>query len=108
MAPSDLCCTIGTNVDTKVVLVTSLAECSKRYRDKKKTIIIIGTVLDVEICPKVTTLGRRRNVLIEKIDLGGGNMKVTTINIRSVKIHTPGPLRTDTDGDGVRGLLLPP
>ena len=50
--PPDPFCIIGTNVDTKVVLDTSLDKCSKRYRDKKKTIILIGTVLDVEIGTK--------------------------------------------------------
>ena len=27
-------------------------------------------------------------------------MKVATINIKSVKLHTPEPLRPDTGGDG--------
>ena len=36
---------------------------------------------------------------IAKFDLGGGDMKVATINIRSVKIHTPESLPPPTDGD---------
>ena len=49
---------------------------------------------------KLTALGRRRNFFISKSDFGGLDMKVATINIRSVKLHTPGPLCPDTDGDG--------
>ena len=45
----------------------------------------------MHIGPKTTTLGR------EIIDLGGGDMKVATINIRSVKLHTPEPLHPATD-----------
>ena len=33
-------------------------------------------------------MGRRKTFVVEKFDLGVGDMKVTTINIRSVKIHT--------------------
>ena len=53
----------------------------------------------MEIGPKVTTLGRRRNFVVKKIDLGGGEMKLDSISIRSVKIHTLEPLRTDTNCD---------
>ena len=49
---------------------------------------------------KATTLGRRRHFGAAKFDLGGGGMKVSTINIRSVKLHTPEPLRPATGGDG--------
>ena len=45
----------------------------------------------MEIGPKETALGRRRTFVVAKFDLGGGNMKVVTINIRSVKLHTPEP-----------------
>ena len=48
----------------------------------------------------MTALGRHRNFVVAKFDLGGGDMKVSTINIRSIKIHNPEPLRSDTDGDG--------
>ena len=49
----------------------------------KKTRILIGTVLEVE--------SRGRTFVVKKIDLGGGDMKVATINIRSFKLHTPEP-----------------
>ena len=70
------------------------------YRANKKTIIIFDTVLEAEIGLKANTSGRRRTFVIKKFDLGGGDMKVVTINIRSVKIHTPEPLSPATDGGG--------
>ena len=54
----------------------------------------------MEIGPKATALGRRRTFVIAIFDLGGGAMKVATINIRSVKIHTPEPPCPSTDGNG--------
>ena len=100
MAPPDPRCTIRNKIENKAVLVPSLAECSGRYGANKTTIILIGTVFEVEIGPKVTTSGRRRTFVVAKFDLGGGDMKYATINIRSVKLHTPEPLRPATDGDG--------
>ena len=47
MAPPNQRCNILTKIDTKAVLATSLAECSRRYRANKKTIILVGTVLEV-------------------------------------------------------------
>ena len=100
MAPTDPCRTIGTKIETKEVHVTSLDECLRRYGAKKKTIIIVGTVLEVKIGTKATALGRHRTFFVARFDIGGGAMKVATINIRSVKIHTPKPPRTSTGGDG--------
>ena len=54
--------------------------------------MVIGT--------KETALGRRRDFVVARLDLGGGAMKVATINIRSVKLHAPEPPRPDTGGDG--------
>ena len=62
--------------------------------------MLVGTVLEVEIGPKATALGRHRTFVVTKFDLGGGDTKVATINISSFKLHTPEPLRPDTDGDG--------
>ena len=100
MAPTNPRCTIGTKINTKAVHVTSLAEGSRRYRANKKTIILVDTVLEVEIGPKETALGRRRTFVVARFYLGGGAMKVDTINIRSVKLHTLEPPRPDTGGDG--------
>ena len=88
MVPPDPCCTILTMIETKAVLVTSLAELLRRYRANKKTRILVGTVLEVKIGPKATTLGRCRNFVVVKFDIGGGDTKVATIDIRSVNIHT--------------------
>ena len=99
MAPTDPRCTIKTKIDTKAVHVTSLAKLLRRYGANKKTIILVGTVLEVEIGPKATALGRRRDFVVKKSDLGGGDMKVATINIRSVKLHTQEPLLPDIDVD---------
>ena len=89
MAPPDPCCTLGTNIDTNDVLVPSLAKCSRCYGANKKTRIIIGTVHEVEIGPNVTTSGRCRNFFVAKFDLSGVDMRIATINIRSVNLHTP-------------------
>ena len=48
------------DMDTKAMHVTSLADCSRRYGANKKTRILVGTVLEVEIGPKATALGRCR------------------------------------------------
>ena len=58
--------------------------------------VLLGTVVEVEIGPKVAALGRRRTFLVENFDLGGGDMNVPTINIPSVKLHTPKPPRPFT------------
>ena len=80
--------------------VTSLAECLGRYGGNNKPRIIVGTVLEVEIGTKATTLGRRRTFVVTKFEHGGGEMKVATINIRIVKLHTTDPLRPSKDSGG--------
>ena len=71
----------------------------RRFVANKKTITIVGTVLEVEIGPKVNTSGRCRTLVVLKYDPGGGDMKLANINTTSVKLHTQEPLRPDTDGD---------
>ena len=73
---------------------------AKALRSKQETKILVGTVLEVEIGPKATALGRRRTFVVARFDLGGGAMKVATINIWSVKLHTTEPPRPYTGGDG--------
>ena len=46
----------------------------RRYIANKKTIIIVGTVLELEIGPKATALGRLRTFVVTRFDLGGGAM----------------------------------
>ena len=79
--------------------VTSLANYYRFYGANKKTIIIVGIVLEAEVRQKLTALGKRKTFVVGKFDLGGGDMKVVTINIKSIKLHTPEPLRPATDGD---------
>ena len=100
MAPTDPRCDIGTKIDTNAVHFTSLAKFSRRYGENKKNIIIVGTFLELEIWPKATALGGRRTFVVARFDLGGGSMKVVTINIRSVKLHTLETPRPFTGGDG--------
>ena len=100
MAPTDPHYTIRTKIETKYVHVASLEECLWRYKANNKTRIIVGTIFDVEIGTKATALGRHRTFIFEKFDLGGGDMEVATINIRSVNIHTPEPIFPATGGDG--------
>ena len=100
MAPTDPRCTIETKIKTKAVHVTSLAECSRRYRENNKNIILVGTVLQVEIGTKGTVLGRCRDFFVARFYLGRGAMKVATIYIRSVKLHNPEDPLHSTGGDG--------
>ena len=100
MAQTDIQCTIGTKIETKVMHVPSMAEFSRSYGANKKARIIVGTVLEVEIGLKTTVLGTRRTFVFAQFDLGGVDMMVATINIRSVKIHTPEPTCPATVGDG--------
>ena len=71
----------------------------RHYGANKKNRILIDAVLELEIVPKVTTLGKRRTFVVDKFDLGEGDMKLTTITIRSFNIHTPEPLCPATCGD---------
>ena len=70
----------------------------RRYGANKKTRIIAGTVLEVEIGPNTTALGRRMTFVVAKFDFSGGDTKVATITIRSVNIHNPEPLIPDNNG----------
>ena len=100
MAPTNPRCTIRTKIDTKAVHINSLSECLRRYIANKKNKILVGTILDVKNGPKATALGRRRNLFVAKFDLNGGDMKVTTINIRSVKLHNAETICPDNHGYG--------
>ena len=45
-------------------------------------------------------MGRRRTFVVATFDFGGGYIKVTTININSVNLHTPEPFLPATDDYG--------
>ena len=65
----------------------------------KKTRILVGTVLEVEIGPKAPALYRCRTFVFTRFDLGVGAMKVATTNFWSVKLNTPEPPRPSTGDD---------
>ena len=100
MAPTDPRYTIRTNINTKAVHVTSLAGLLRRYGANNINRILFGTSLKVKIGPKATALDRRRNFFVAIFDLGGGDMKVDTVTILSVNLHTPENFSTSTGGDG--------
>ena len=100
MALPDPHYTIRTKIFSKAVLVTSLAQCPRRYGANTKTGILVGTVLEVKVGPKEITLGSRRSYVITKPNLGGGDVKLVTINLRSVNIHTMEPLCPATNDNG--------
>ena len=100
MALTNPRCNSRNKIKTKAVHVTSLDKCLRRYRANKKTIIIVDTVLEVEIGPKATALGRCRNFVVSRFDLVIGAMKLATINIQSAKLHTQEPPCPYTVGDG--------
>ena len=54
----------------------------------------------MEIWTNATALGRHKTFVVTKFEFGGGDMKVSTINITSVNLHTPEHLCPVTDGDG--------
>ena len=70
MTPTNPRCTIGKDIETKAVHLTSLDKCLRRYRANKKKIILVVTILEVEIGPKATALGRRRTFVVARFDLG--------------------------------------
>ena len=61
VAPTDSRCTIGTKIENKAVNFNSLEKESRHYGENKKTIIIVGTVLEVQdfCCRKIRPWWRR-------------------------------------------------
>ena len=92
MSPTNPRCTIGTKINTKAVHVTSLSECSRRYGANKKTTIIVVTVLEVEIGPKATALGRRRTFVVARFDLGRGAMKAKKVELQYITVIVTKPV----------------
>jgi hypothetical protein len=78
---------IGAAITAKAIHVSNLAECTQRYGSNKRTKMLLGTVVEV-----TNTQHPSSNQTITTItgvyDLGGGTMKRTTLNIRSVKSYT--------------------
>jgi hypothetical protein len=98
MAPVNPKRTPGAAIHVKALSITSLAECSRRYGVKKKTKLLTGTVLRVELR---TTGGRRSTWIHGTFDLGGNTMKDACLHSSSVK---PGPAPPDDEDAFPPGL----
>jgi hypothetical protein len=89
--PPDQRKVIGGRVQAKALHVSNLAECSRRYGANKSTKMLLGTV--VEVTNVVNPTSHRTSTFVTAdYDLGGGTMKQTKLNIRSVKAAPPPPV----------------
>lgn len=83
MPPVDLRRIVGSEVHAKACHVTAMAECARRYGALKASKMLNGSVMSVENIRNATT--NRTTTLVTAIyDLGGGAMKCSKINIRSI------------------------
>jgi hypothetical protein len=74
--------TPGAAIHAKATSITSLAECARRYGNRKKLKWLTGKVLRVEICRN----GGRNSTWIHGIyDLGGNTPKEVCLHSSSVK-----------------------
>jgi hypothetical protein len=88
--PTDQRKVIGGRVQAKALHVSNLAECSRRYGANKGTKVVFGTVVDVIHVVNPAT-NRTSTFIVAVYDLGGGTMKETRLNVRSVKAAPPPP-----------------
>ena len=95
--PTDPRRVIGARVTAKATMVTSLAECARRYGANKKKTVLEGTV--TRFFTKNTQEGRVSHYITAIYDLGGGTTKKATINSRSV--HA-------VPKEGQKGQVQPP
>ena len=75
-------------VQAKALHVSNLAECARRYGATKSTKMLLGTVIEVSNVVN-PTLQRISTFVTAVYHLGGGTMKQTKLNIRSVKPAPP-------------------
>jgi hypothetical protein len=75
---------IGATVEAKAMLVTSLAECSRRFGTNAKTKVVPGVVVSFG---QESTPGRNRavTVITANFYFGGSVVKQGKLNIQSVK-----------------------
>jgi hypothetical protein len=75
---------VGAIVHAKALHVTNNAECKRRYGAGKATKLLEGTVVSAR---EVQKAGNSRSswFIMADYDLGGGDLKMTELNIRSVK-----------------------
>lgn len=80
---------VGGKVKAKACHVTSLSECARRYGANKSTKEVFGIV--VEIKTTKTATNRASTIVVADYDLGGGDIKRASVNIRSVVSVPPEP-----------------
>jgi hypothetical protein len=86
--PPDQRRVIGGRVQAKALHVSNLAECARRYGANKSTKMLLGTVVEVSNVINPTS-HRVSTFVTASYHLGGGVMKQTKLNIRSVKPAPP-------------------
>ena len=94
----------GDEITAKAVHVTSLVEITHRFGRQNKTKMVNVKVLS--IFTKTTATGRNSYYIRGQFDLGGGVLKVTDVNVRSIKLvevatETPEEPTETTDNEAV-------
>jgi hypothetical protein len=90
MPPADERKVLGCRVQAKALHVSNLSECARRYGSNKSTKMLLGTVVEVTNVVNPES-GRTSTFITADYDLGGGTIKQTKLNIRSVKKAAPPP-----------------
>ena len=87
---------INNRIVAKAIHVTSQSECSRRFGSNAKVKLVTGTVIGV--VNKPTATGRSSWHVKGRFDIGGGTMKVATLNVRSVKMAPSESANDATEG----------
>ena len=87
---------INNRIVAKAIHVTSESECSRRFGSNAKVKLVTGTVIGV--VNKPTATGRSSWHVKGRFDIGGGTMKVATLNVRSVKMAPSESANDATEG----------
>jgi hypothetical protein len=79
---------IGAQVTAKACHVVHLSECARRHGALRTTKVVVGTVVEVNNTRKAPN-NRVSTFITADFDIGGGSVKRSTLNIRSVKLFKP-------------------
>ena len=80
---------VGAKVTARATYVSHPAECNRRYGSLAKSKWLVGTVLQV-VVTRATEPGKRSSTkIMAEYELGGGQKKVKTIALSSVKAWMP-------------------
>ena len=91
---SDLQKVVGNIVVVKVLHVTSMSECSRRYGANKLSKILKGVVVDATTTTSLRT-NQTSTTVTADYNLSGGTIKRATMNARGLKaVLTPTPPET--------------